>query len=327
MWRSYKLKKKFLIVGDLHLDSRNPQSRLDNYMESCLAKLRETLQIAKHFEVDYYILLGDIFDRIEVGGLCRNRALETLLSEFGVPWSFEKYVVIGNHDIAHNESNLEKSALNTLIAAGAIKCIDKIEDLNIRFLHFTPDLDERLRNGELMNISNKIYFCHASIVDKPSRFDHVLFSDLAYSDSTKLIVSGHIHSPMEATSQSGVKFFNPGSLGRTKIDEKHDPQVLLIQYDFDTDNIKHKFLKLKKAMSSDIVFDVEKNNQKKIENKNTQLFIESITSQQLVDSSTPKITSDLIADLQDFGEKTSVPKDVIDMAKDVVNIVKTGGEL
>ena len=321
------MKKKFLIVGDLHLDSKSPQSRLDNYMESCLMKLRETLQMAKEFQVDYYILLGDIFDRIEVGGICRNKTLEILLSDDGKPWNFEKYVVIGNHDIAHNESNLEKSALNTLIAAGAIKLSDSIEELGVRFLHFTPSLDENLRNGCLMDYSDKIYFCHASIMDQPSRFDHVLFSDLKYPKSTKLIVSGHIHSPMEAVSSGGVKFFNPGCIGRSKIDETHSPQTLLIQYDFDTDMISHKYFKLKKALSSDIIFDIEKNNKRKIDNKNTQLFLEAITNDEVNQSFAPKISSDLSADLQVFGEETSSPKDVIEMAKKIINIVKTGGEL
>ena len=56
--------KRFLIIGDNHLDSKTPLSRLDNYMETCLQELLETLQIAKANKVDYYILLGDIFNRI-----------------------------------------------------------------------------------------------------------------------------------------------------------------------------------------------------------------------------------------------------------------------
>jgi DNA repair exonuclease SbcCD nuclease subunit len=317
------MKKRFLIVGDNHLDSKTPQSRVDNYMESCLMELEETLQIAKAVQADYYILLGDVFDRIEVGGVCRNRALETLLSNGNKPWPFEKYVVVGNHDIAHNPSYLEKSALGTLIASGVIKYTDSIEELGVRFLHFAPDLDEKIKKGELMNYLDKIYFCHASIVDKPSRFDHALFSDLVFRDTTKLIVSGHIHSPMEAISKCGVKFFNPGSVGRSKIDEKHDPQVLLIQYDFSNDTIQHKYLKLKSSLSHDIIFDIDKNSKKKFENKNTELFIESVTNTSLSDD----VSGDIEKDFKSFAQKRNVEDRVINEVVKALNIIKTGGSL
>lgn len=316
------MKKKFLIVGDNHLDSRSPKSRLDNYMESGLMELKETLLIAKAAEVDYYIMLGDIFERIEVGGACRNRALEILLSNDGAPWPFEKYVVVGNHDIAHNPSNLNKSALETLIAAGALKKVDEISDLSVKFLHFRPDLDDDLRAGFLENVDSKILFCHASIVDKPSRFAHVLFDDLVLNKNTKLVVSGHIHHPMESISGTGVPFFNPGSLGRSKIDETHHPKVILLQYDYDTDEIKHKYLALKRALSSDVIFDLDKNNQRKFENKNTELFIEAITNVSINDS----ISSDLLQDLEIYAEKTKVDEEILKMAKTAVNLTKTGGE-
>ncbi len=322
MRRRLEMKKKFLIVGDNHLDSRTPKSRLDNYMESSLMELKETLLIAKAAEVDYYIMLGDIFERIEVGGICRNRALEILLSDDGEPWPFEKYVVVGNHDIGHNPSNLNKSALETLIAANALRRVDEISDLGIRFLHFRPDLDDDLRAGFLSDIDSKILFCHASIVDQPSRFEHVLFSDLVVHENTKLIVSGHIHHPMESVSKTGVKFFNPGSLGRSKIDETHHPRVILLQYDYETDDIKHKYLMLKRALSSDIIFDLDKNNQRKFENKNTELFIEAITNVSITDS----ISSDLIQDLEVYAEKAKVEKEIINMAKTAINLTKTGGE-
>ena len=84
------MKKRFLIIGDNHLDSKTPQSRLDNYMLAGLSELEETLKIARAAQVDYYILLGDVFHRIDVGGECRNRALEILSKdESGKSWGFE----------------------------------------------------------------------------------------------------------------------------------------------------------------------------------------------------------------------------------------------
>jgi hypothetical protein len=76
-------------------------------------------------------------------------------------------------------------------------------------------------------------------------------------------------------------------------------------------------------MDSDIIFDIDRNNSKKIENKNAELFIEKITNTTLTDH----ISADLCEDLEVFAKKTNVDQPVINMAKSVVNIVKTGGEL
>jgi DNA repair exonuclease SbcCD nuclease subunit len=316
------MKKRFLIVGDNHLDSKTPENRIDNFLESGMMELRETLQIAKAAQVDYFILLGDVFDRLDVGGVCRNKALSILTSDEGAPWPFEKYVVVGNHDIAHKPTYLENSALGSLIASGCVKKCDTIDKLPVRFFHFYPELDEDLRQNILTRYSEKIYFCHASIVDKPSRFDHVLFSDLKFNDEAKMIVSGHIHAPM-VSEKNGVKFFNPGSLGRTKIDEKHTPQVLLIQYDFSNDTIQHKYLKLKNSLSHDIVFDIDRSMKKKAEEKNTELFIDSATNVDISDN----ITGDINEDLIKFAEKIHVDKKVVDEVINAINIIKTGGYL
>jgi DNA repair exonuclease SbcCD nuclease subunit len=317
------MKKRFLIVGDNHMDSKTPQSRLDNYMESCLMELRETLQIAKAVKADYYILLGDVFNRIEVGGECRNRALEILSSDNGTPWPFEKYVVIGNHDIAHNPSYIGKSALKTLISANVIKEGLTDEDLSISFYHFTPKLDEQLLEGVLKDDPSKMIFLHASITDKPSRFEHILFKDLQLNEKTKVVVSGHIHAPMEATREDGVKFFNPGCLGRTEVSEQHAPQVLLIQYDYDNNHIEHKHFMLKNSLKADVVFDIDKSKQKKQDSKNTEAFISAVTNISISDTT----SGDMEQDFRAFAENRNVNDSVIKTVIETINIIKTGGTL
>jgi len=317
------MKKRFLVVGDNHLDSKTPKSRVDNYLETSLIELKETLQIAKAVKADYYILLGDVFDRIEVGGICRNRVLEALLSDDGDPWPFEKYVVMGNHDLNHNPHYLEKSALETLIKANAVKCgLEPIDNL-FAIYNFTPALDEQLRNGVLEHEASKIIFLHASITDKPSRFEHVLFDDLKLNKNTKVVCSGHIHSPMEAQNSNGVKFFNPGCIGRTKIDEQHHPQVLFFQYDTDTDEVLHKYFKLKNSMPFDLIFDVEGAMNKKFDNKNTEMFIRSVTNASFAEC----MSHDIEKDFKIFADNRKVNKKVIDLVIETINNIKTGVEI
>jgi|694.fasta_scaffold05695_11 DNA repair exonuclease SbcCD nuclease subunit len=317
--------KRFLIIGDNHLDSNTPPSRLDNYMETCLQELHETLQIAKANKIDYYILLGDIFNRIDVGGVCRNRALEILSSDNGEPWPFEKYLVIGNHDIAHDPDLMEKSSAQALVSAGCVKFADGIEGIPVKFWHFTPKLDENLKSGVLADHDEKIMFMHASITDRPFAFDTVLFDELTVNPNTKLIFSGHIHKKMEAE-KNGVKFINPGSVGRNRISDDYSKtkvSVVGLQYDFSNDEYKTKVFELKSSLPYDVVFDVEASKSKKIENKNTEKYLQTITAGSVEDKISGNITDDLIL----FAENRNILKEVTDMAVMSINIIQSGGEL
>ena len=317
--------KRFLIIGDNHLDSKTPPSRLDNYMETCLQELLETLQIAKANKVDYYILLGDIFNRISVGGECRNRALEILSSDNGEPWPFEKYLVVGNHDIAHDPDLMEKADAQSLVSAGCVKFVDTIEGLPVRFWHFTPKLDRNLKEGVMKDFDEKIMFMHASITDRPFAFDTVLFDELTVHPNTKLIFSGHIHKKMEAE-KVGVKFINPGSVGRNRISDDYSKtkvSVIGLQYDFSNDEYKTKVFELKSSLPYDVIFDVDASKAKKSENKNTQKFLEAITSGSVADKISGNIADDLIL----FAENRNILKEVTDMAVMAINIIQSGGEL
>lgn len=317
------MKKTFLIVGDNHLDSKTPISRLDNYCETGIKELEETLLMAEKFQVDYYILLGDIFNRIDVGGECRNQAIETLASNKGTPWSFKKYATIGNHDIAHNMSFLYKSAFQTLLSSGVLECQDSIPDLPVRFLHFTADLDLRLKNGELEQYDDKIIFLHASIVDKPMIFDHVLFSEMPLHKSTKLVYSGHIHRKMEVVGARHADFYNPGSLGRNSISSDYEKRrigVYLMEFDFDTNNYRQKYLELKSSLPYDQVFDIASNNKRKMVNRNTELFIDAVTNVNLPDITTGSLQDDFTL----FATKRGVKQEVIKYAINEINFTKEG---
>jgi DNA repair exonuclease SbcCD nuclease subunit len=317
------MKKRFLIVGDNHIDNKVPMYRVDNYLETSLEELKETLIIATAAKADYYVLLGDVFNRIEVSGDCRNKVIKTFASNNGVPWNFKKYCIVGNHDIAHNPDYLEKSALTSVFYGGDVECVEKLPDLPVRFFHFEPNLDEKLRKGELENYDDEILFLHASIVDKPARFEHVLFDDLKLHSNTKLVISGHIHGQMQAINRRGAKFINPGSVGRTETSERHQPQVLLLEYDFEKHTYETVLLQLKNSLPYDLIFDIEKSTQKKEEDKNTQMFLEAVTSTDFSDN----LTGNLENDFRIFADKRQVENIITNIVIDTMRLVKTGGHL
>ena len=48
---------------------------------------------------------------------------------------------------------------------------------------------------------------------------YVLFNEVKTHEKTKLIVCGHVHDAMESDREDGVKFINPGSVCREKLNE------------------------------------------------------------------------------------------------------------
>ena len=52
--------KKICIVGDPHVDNKQPTSRTDNYMDASLADLKCSLIIASKNNCDAIVFLGDM---------------------------------------------------------------------------------------------------------------------------------------------------------------------------------------------------------------------------------------------------------------------------
>jgi exonuclease SbcD len=114
-------RNKVMFVGDIHLMDKQPKNRLDDYSLAIRTKLIECFEIAEEKKLDAVVLLGDLFEVCEVGALLRNQTLNILNGgpNGNKPWSFPIYICVGNHDL-DSSSNLEKTALGTLISAGCL---------------------------------------------------------------------------------------------------------------------------------------------------------------------------------------------------------------
>ena len=80
---------------------------------------------------------------------------------------------------------------------------------------------------------------------------------------------------------------------------------------------------MKSSLPYDVIFDVDSSKAKKSENKNTQKFLEAITSGSVADKISGNIADDLIL----FAENRNISKEVTDMAVMAINIIQSGGEL
>lgn len=317
--------KKVLFVGDNHIDDKQPENRSDNYLEATLNKLKECLTIAEEEKFDAIVFLGDIFDRREVGPLARNGTMKILLNQdSGKPWSFPKYVVVGNHDIQSSHP-LENSSLGTLIHCGALIKTDYEPQLGIAFAHFHNDLDKEITNGFLTTNSAIIWACHASIYNESTSYDSsvIVFDTLPLHPNNSIVISGHIHKPMEVLREDGKIFVNPGCIGRRSANKDNfdrDLKVFALEYELDGKLLKKEYIHLLSAKNHTEVFKLDEIIEKKTQVKEAQEFIKHVSDIQ-AKNWINKTIEDKIQILTSYGEEKNIIKPVIDVAIDALNFV------
>jgi len=110
---------KLVYRKDAHLAGQSPQSRKDDYAESILAKLRQTVEIAEEENADALLDGGDLF---HVKAPTRNpHYLTTRLIEAHYS-RVRTYLTPGNHDVVYGDmQHLAQQPLEVLFASGAIR--------------------------------------------------------------------------------------------------------------------------------------------------------------------------------------------------------------
>ena len=126
------------VVGDLHLHSSTPQSRIDDYADTCCKKLSILRKEMLEYKCKYLICPGDIFH------VYRERTD----FEYNVIQEFLKFkydgirvfIINGNHDISNDRiDTIDKSSLGILYLTNVvepftdIKFGDKIEVTGVPF--------------------------------------------------------------------------------------------------------------------------------------------------------------------------------------------------
>lgn len=298
---------KVLFIGDTHGDDNTPDKRKDSYLEACLEEMQECVNIADERGCDLVVHLGDVFHRIEPGPLIRNGYLK-ILSKAKTPW----YTVIGNHDVKHNLAYFPQSSIRTLVEAGALITGDSIEEYGIFLAHHTAELNDQLRDGYLLDKPYVIVAAHATITLGPFFGSYVLFNEIKTNEKTKLIVCGHVHDAMESEREDGVKFINPGSVCREKLNEANkvkEPKILYVEYDLDGNIYETEYVKLDCCKPSSEIFKIEETQLAKDNKKDTQQYIKQITTMNLLADD-----MDIYESLRQSAKIKKIDDKVIDLA-------------
>lgn len=319
-------RNKVMFVGDIHLMDKQPKNRLDDYSLAIRTKLIECFEIAEERKLDAVVLLGDLFEVYEVGALLRNQTLNILNGgpNGNKAWSFPIYICVGNHDL-DSSSNLEKTALGTLISAGCLVKTDYSPSLGISFAHYHPSLDRDIKAGLLTTSSAIIWVCHASISNKLDRFGEYtfLFEDISLHPNTSLVISGHIHHEMKQTRSDGKRFINPGAISRysaSRDNLEKDIEILILDYTLDGEILNEEYIKLKSAKPASEVFKLEEMKAAKDLKKDTLEFKIKVANMR-THSWQFTTLDDKLAALKVMAEQSDISEEITNIVLDAVRKV------
>lgn len=217
-----------LIVGDVHLADRPPSIRTEDYAEQILAKLRQTVKIAAHHEVDFVAWAGDVF-HVKAPGRTSHWLVQQAVDVgqgYGVPW----LIVPGNHDMQHDRlDSLDRAPLGVLFKSGAIPLIGthvlpKGAVFGIPWLwDWKVELPRWLRQFREDDLEPGLLVTHAPLTT-PGRslpfqtIDSEDWAELAERPGAD-VYYGHMHDPDGEFEAGGMTFANWGAISRGSLHE------------------------------------------------------------------------------------------------------------
>jgi len=227
---------RILFIGDPHLDSRTPLSRLDDYRVTTINKLDNLLTLAVRKKAKYVVMTGDMFHRSDIPMSYLNEVLR-MLKKFKAE-GVEVYSLIGNHDLPHNIMEyFNRTPLAVLFASGLVKRLSTIAFDNsvIHGLNFTESIDNVMTVEDKKNILVMHY-----ATDNTVPADNVPLEDLEAFD---IVVAGHDHMYYEPLHGLNVTVYRPGSLTRRSKEQYNLDRVITVyMYDDELDSMTEFYL-------------------------------------------------------------------------------------
>jgi len=216
---------RILYYTDCHYDDISPRSRLDNYQEAILNKLKDIVKISRAYKPDYIIDGGDLFNRPSHNIQMVMRLADVLQNFYKVP-----NVVLGNHEWRGSWDDWkERSGLTLLNKMGIIR------------------LEE---SGEFW-IDN-IISTHKCLVPHPVPWSAITYEEFAETCDAKVVLVSDYHDAVGTTkivNSKGdtVTFIAPGAVSRRtcgKGDIERTPTCVVLDFDPYTHELDEKYIEI-----------------------------------------------------------------------------------
>lgn len=222
-----------LMIGDPHLEGRQPGFRRDDYPNVILDKLEWSLDYARQHQL-LPILLGDLFDKPRDNP---NWMIDRLLNCL----RGEVLGIYGNHDVHYQPELTEHDSLSLLVSSGKIRLVSA-EDLWTgtvaghlvviggssyrQEIPSTFDRQGHAPDGEALPLV--VWLTHHDVLIPG--YDEGRIKPVEI-DGIDLVVNGHIHRRLETIVAGSTLWLTPGNIARRSRKDavrEHVPSVLRV---------------------------------------------------------------------------------------------------
>jgi predicted phosphodiesterase len=281
----------FMVRTDAHLADRAPESRCDDYLASCLMKLREIGEMATERQVDAVLDNGDFFHNKSASR--NSHRMVRQVSDLHKTYPCPVYVNPGNHDFPYaNIDYLHQQPLGVLFSSGVFhRMIDHtFEDdsgLKVRVvgMPYKVEFDVEEWDIERGDEDVLVVCAHTFASMKGGEFfgkEKVQSYPELAECTPDVFIFGHWHIDQGIEEVRGKTFINLGSMTRGSLTQDNldrIPRVGYLRIDKDQDTgevvIATEALPLTVAPASE-VFDLVKHERLQQEKLDMDHFITSL---------------------------------------------------
>lgn len=286
----------FITANDIHISDNGPRSRVDDFKETVLGKIRQIGLAANKLNADATLIAGDLFNLKNPAKNSHNlnRELIRVLRTFKKP----RYMIEGNHDLTANRlDSLEKQPLGVLFADDSLTQLREeiIEKDGVKVsvvgVPFREDFDpQAITLPDKGDCVAQICLLHIYAAPTPG----MLFKEriFGYKEliplGADIYVIGHYHLDQGIEEVEGKYFVNLGSITRGTLsdeDVSHKPKIGFIKISVDNGVPTYTLQSINlKVKSVDEVFDLKKREEEKKEAGEIEAFVNKLMTDSFVGS-------------------------------------------
>ena len=208
--------EKIAFISDVHVDSKMPDSRVDDIITTLKDKLVDILNKCIAENVKYVFFEGDVVNRVQ----CPFEPI-TMLADILLRFKQEGmrcFSILGNHDIVRNSlENLDKSPIQILFKLGVLEHIsletrviinDTVLLSAVDYTEYPIKADKSFNSNILL--AHMFYGKSGFLSDEKHNLTDTNILDLGYD----LVVLGHDHEDYNDVIVGSTKIVRHGSVLR-----------------------------------------------------------------------------------------------------------------
>lgn len=208
---------KIAFVGDPHLSSKTPSSRLDDYAITTIDKLDKLLNLCKKNKITHVVLLGDLFNTPTDTLLYVNRVMQKF-KEFERNNIFV-FSILGNHSVSNmKHENKDKSSEGVLYTSKLVRELQYEPftspsgySIGLYGFHYSQPIG-------LPSKGDKINICVAHKGYNES-YDGSLTKTSCLELGYNIYALGHFHQPYDFVRDVNYMVVRPGRFMRNTADD------------------------------------------------------------------------------------------------------------